>query len=98
VGPYHPLGSSPIQRRGEISVIAGVVVVDLKAIKQNLEGLTINVLDATIYDIPRHYQRHTVGVSASIGRLLRRVPREFVCYSEQHLLCFLYMKPCASHF
>jgi hypothetical protein len=30
------------------------------------------------------YQRHTVGVSASIGRLLRRVARAVACYREQH--------------
>jgi hypothetical protein len=35
-------------------------------------------------ELPRHYQCHTVGVSASIGRLLRRVAREVACYSEQH--------------
>jgi hypothetical protein len=52
VGPYHPPGSSPIQRRGERGVVAGVVVVDLEAIEQNLEGLTMNVPDATIDDIP----------------------------------------------
>jgi hypothetical protein len=33
----------------------------------------MDVSDASIDDIPRHYQRHIVGVSASIGRLLRRV-------------------------
>jgi len=73
VGPYHPPGSSPIQRRGERGVIAGVVFVDFDIIEQNLEGLTMNVHDASIYDIPRHYQFHIVGVSTSIGRLLHRV-------------------------
>ena len=46
---------------------------DLEAIEQNLEGLTMNIPDATVDELPRHYQCHTVGVSASIGRLLRKV-------------------------
>jgi hypothetical protein len=84
VGPYRPPGSSPIQRRGERGVVAGVGCCRSRGHRKNLEGLTMNVPDATIDDIPRHYQRHTVGVSASIGRLLRRVAREVTCYSEQH--------------
>jgi hypothetical protein len=55
VGPYHPLGSSPIQRQGERGAIAGLSDVDLETTKQNLEGLTMNITDASIDDIPRHY-------------------------------------------
>jgi hypothetical protein len=44
----------------------------------------MNVPDATIDEIPRYYQRHTVGISASTGRLLRRVAWAVACYSEQH--------------
>jgi hypothetical protein len=84
VEPYLPLGSSPIQKRGERGAVAGVAAADFKTIEQNLDGLTMNIPDASIDDIPRHYQRHTVGVSASIGRLLRRVAGEVVCYNEQH--------------
>jgi hypothetical protein len=43
----------------------------------------MNISDASIDDISRHYQRHTVRVSASIGRLLHRVARAITCYSEQ---------------
>jgi hypothetical protein len=84
VGPYRPPGSSPIPRRGERGVVVGVVVVDPEAIEQNMEGLTMNFLDATIDEIPRHCQCHTVGVSTSIGRLLCRVAWAVACYSEQH--------------
>jgi hypothetical protein len=48
VGPYRPPGSSPIQRRGERGVVAGVAAVDLEAIEQNIEGLTMNVPDAML--------------------------------------------------
>jgi hypothetical protein len=44
----------------------------------------MDVLDASIDDILRHYQRHTVGVTASIGRLLYRVAEAIACYSEKH--------------
>ena len=84
VGPYHPLGSSPIQRRGERGIAVGVADADFETIEQNLEGLTMNIPDASIDDVPRHYQRHIVGVFSSIYRLLHKVAQEVACYSEQH--------------
>jgi hypothetical protein len=44
----------------------------------------MNILDGSIDDILTHYQRHTVGMSASIGPMLRKLAREVACYSEQH--------------
>ena len=58
---------------------------DYEAMEQNLEGLTTDVLDISIREIPRRYQHHTVGVSKSISRLLRRVAQAVVCYHERHL-------------
>jgi hypothetical protein len=57
VGPYHPPGSSPIHRQGERGVVARAVVTDLEVIEHNLEGLTMNVPDATVDELPRNYQR-----------------------------------------
>jgi hypothetical protein len=59
-------------------------VEDYEAVEQNLEGLTAGILDMAIGEIPRRHQCHTVGVSESIGRLLRRVARVVVCYHERH--------------
>jgi hypothetical protein len=84
VGPYSASGSSCIKRRGERGGVAGVAAADIEAIEQNLEGLTMHVPDATMDDIPRYYQRHTMGVSASIGRILHRVARALACYIEKH--------------
>jgi hypothetical protein len=86
VAPFRPPGSSPIQRRGEIGAVVGrgVAAEDLEEIEHNLEGLTMNIPDITVDELPRRYQCHTVGVSTSIGRLLHRVAWEVVCYSEQH--------------
>jgi hypothetical protein len=67
VGCHRPLGSSTIQRRGERVEVAGLAVVDYEAIEKNLEGLTVDIPDASIDEIPRHYQCQTVGVSTSIG-------------------------------
>ena len=66
VGPHRPPGSSPIQRRGERVEVAGLATADYEAIEQKLEGMMMDVLDASIDDILRHYQHHTVGMSASI--------------------------------
>jgi hypothetical protein len=57
---------------------------DYQVVEQNLEGLTTDILDMTLEEIPRCDQCHTVGVSTSMGRLLRRVSRVVVCYHERH--------------
>jgi hypothetical protein len=84
VGPYRPLGTSPIQQRGEAAPVVRWDVEDYKAVEKNLEGLTADVPDIAIGEIPRRYQRHTVGVSESLSRLLHRVAQEVVCYREHH--------------
>jgi hypothetical protein len=84
VAPYHPLGSSPIQRQGERGVMARVAAANLEVIEQNLEGLIVSIPDAMVDELPRHYQHHMIGVSTSIGRFLRIVAWTVVCYNEQH--------------
>jgi len=84
VGPYRPPGTSPIQQQGEAAPVARWDAKDYEAVEQNLEGLTTDIPDMAIREIPRRYQRHTVGMSESISRLLRRVAQEFVCYREHH--------------
>jgi hypothetical protein len=59
-------------------------VEDYQVVEQNLEGLTTDISDMPLGEVLRHYQRHTVGVSESIGRLLRRDSRVVVCYCERH--------------
>jgi len=52
---------------------------------QNLEALTRGIPDyGRLADVPRAYQRHTVGVSTRVHRLLRRVVRAVVCYHEHN--------------
>jgi hypothetical protein len=84
VGAYRPAGSSPIQRRGEAAAAVPQYAEDYLTVEQNLEGLTADIPDMTLEEIPRRDQRHTVGVSAAMGRLLRRVARAVVCYRERH--------------
>jgi hypothetical protein len=43
-----------------------------------------DVPDMPLEEISRRDQCHTVGVSASMGRLLRRVARTLACYREHH--------------
>jgi hypothetical protein len=70
VGPYRPPDTSPIQRRGEVAV-APQYAEDYQVVEQNLEGLTADIPDMTLEEVPRRDQRHTVGVSASMSRLLQ---------------------------
>jgi hypothetical protein len=83
VGPYRPPGTSPIQWGGEV-VAAPQYAKDYQVVEQNLEGLTTDIPDMTLEKVPRHDQCHTVGVSSSMSRLIRRVSREVVCYRERH--------------
>jgi hypothetical protein len=86
VAPFRPLGSSPIQRHGEISVVVGrgLAVEDLEKIEHNLEGLTMDIPEIIVDELPQRYQCHIVGISASIGQFFRRVAWVVVFYHEQH--------------
>jgi hypothetical protein len=84
VGPYRPPGTSPIQRQGEVAAAPPQYAEDYQVVELNLEGLTTDIPDMTLEEIPRRDQRHTVGVSKSMGRLIRRVSRAVVCYHERH--------------
>ena len=54
-------------------------------IVRNLEGITQGVPDYACFDdVPRAYQRHTVGVPSRIHRLLRRLVWAVTCYHEHH--------------
>jgi hypothetical protein len=53
-------------------------------VEQNLEGLIADIPDMPLGEVPRCDQRHTVGVSESMSRLLHRVARAIVCYCECH--------------
>jgi hypothetical protein len=84
VGLYRPLGTSPIQRRGEATAVVPQYAEDYQVVEQNLEGLTTDIPDMTLEEVPRCDQRHTVGVSTTMGRMLHRVARAVVCYHERH--------------
>lgn len=54
-------------------------------IVRNLEGLTHGIPEyARIGDMPRLYQRHTVGVSNRIRWLLIHIVRDVPCYHYHH--------------
>ena len=42
-------------------------------LEEKLERLTLDILDASIDDLPLRYQRPTVGVPGRFSKLLRRV-------------------------
>ena len=52
---------------------------------QNLEALTRGIPDyGRLADVRRAYQRHMVGVSTRVHRLLRCLVRAVSCYHEHH--------------
>ena len=55
-------------------------------IARNLEGLTRGISKyARVGDIPHQNQRHTVGVSDRIRRLLTHVARVVSCYHDHNV-------------
>ena len=52
---------------------------------QNLEALTRGIPNyGRLVDVLRAYQRHTVGVSTRVHRLLRCLVRAVTCYHEHN--------------
>jgi len=54
----------------------------LAEFKHHVVGLTHNVLDIGIDDIPIHLQRYTIEVLTQIDRLLRQVACEVIFYND----------------
>jgi hypothetical protein len=67
VGLHWPLGTAPIQRRGDPVEVARLAIVNYEAIEQNLEGLTVDVPYISIDEIPRCYHHNTMGISSSLS-------------------------------
>jgi hypothetical protein len=57
---------------------------DYQVVEQNLEGLTADITDMSLEEVTRRDQRHTVGVSGSMIRLLYRVSWAVVCHRKCH--------------
>jgi hypothetical protein len=83
VGPYRPPGTYPIQRRGEVAATPQYAE-DYQVVEQNMEALTADIPYMTLEEVPRCDQCHTVGVSTSMSRLLRRLAQAVMCYRERH--------------
>jgi hypothetical protein len=52
VGPYRPPGTSPIQQRGEVAPVPQWEVGDYQEVEQNLEGLTTDIPDMPLGEVP----------------------------------------------
>ena len=72
VGPEMPARMSLIGRRTPLAYNPQGEGGEGDALVQNLEGIAHGVPDyARLADVPMAYQRHTVGVSSHLHRLLR---------------------------
>ena len=83
VGPTRLAGVSVLERWGS-HPIHEVEVGGLCDVEVNLEGLIMGIPNTALDEVPYYLQRHTVGVPESIGRFLRKVAREIMCYSEHN--------------
>jgi hypothetical protein len=52
VGPYRPPGTSLIQRQGEVATKVPQYAEDYQVVEHNLEGLTTDIPDMTLEEIP----------------------------------------------
>ena len=76
-------GSSPMDRvLGDHFVHRGVD--EITELEENLDQLTLDILDVVIDDLPKRYQRHMAGVSGRFSLLLRKVAHSIMCYHEHH--------------
>ena len=57
---------------------------ELGDIEENLQQLAVDIPNMTTYEVPRHYQCHTTGVSRRFSRILRRVSQDIAYYYEHH--------------
>ena len=56
---------------------------ELGDVEENLQHLTVGILDVAIDKVPKRYQHHTIGVSERFARLLRRVAQAIACYDAK---------------
>ena len=55
---------------------------ELGDLEENLQQLTMDILDMITNEVPMHYQCHTTGVSRHFSSLLRRVSQAITSYHE----------------
>ena len=83
VGVARPGGASPIDRKAEARFVPRGDNITGE-LEENLERLTLDILDVDIDDILTRYQISTVGVPGRFRRLLRRVAQAVMFYHEHH--------------
>ena len=60
---------------------------ELGDIEENLQQLTMDILDMITNEVPMRYQCHTTGVSGRFSRLLCRVAQAITCYHTTPKTC-----------
>jgi hypothetical protein len=85
-GAVHPADIPVPRRRGGAPVAANpaVLVVGLREVERNVQGLKMGIPPMWRGDVPLHLQRHTVGVLENINSMLRQVVHAVVCYSQHN--------------
>ena len=85
VGPERPAGMLSIAWRTPLAYDPQGEGGEGSELVQNLEGIARGIPDyACLADVPLAYQRHTVGVSSRLRRILGQVIRAISRYHEHH--------------
>lgn len=58
VGPTRPVGVSVLERRGSCRILE-VEAGGLHDVEENMQGLTMGILDTTLDEVTYYLQRHT---------------------------------------
>ena len=87
IGSVRLVGMSPISKRAgtrDMMVYHSEAEEELRYIEENLQRLTVGILDVSTDDLPRRYQSQTAGVLGRFAKLLCRVAQVVMCYHEDH--------------
>ena len=56
---------------------------ELGDLEENLQHLTVGILDVATERVPRRYHHHTVGISEWFAKIIYRVAQAIACYDAQ---------------
>ncbi len=91
IGPIRPtvclraLATAPVGEVVGRAILRDLDVVEtLSALQEQIEGLTLGILDVRTDELPFRLQRHTTGVPSRWTRLLRMIAQAVTCYHQHH--------------
>ena len=90
IGPVRPVARPREEDAPADEVVGRAVLRDLDIaetlaqLQDQIEGLTLGILDVWIAELPMRLQCHTTGVLSRWMRLLRMIAQAVTCYHQHH--------------